>query len=148
MSSSCNNWSQLTIHNVVDTWNGSLKNRRWTAICRTKFLLANRNILHSVSMLIKKKIVVFLFWESSSNSRETITSTKNHCLVLSLVRRCDWISLLRKRRWNSCQRQFGQMITNFFCLLLTNMTWRICGFKKTVPHGTQLKRIWLYCKRQ
>jgi hypothetical protein len=43
--------------------------------------------------------------------------------------------------------RYGHMITDFFCLLLKNTTWRICGFNKTVPHATQLERIWLYCKR-
>jgi len=43
--------------------------------------------------------------------------------------------------------RYGHMITDFFCLLLKNTTWRICGFNKTVPHATQLARIWLYCKK-
>ena len=53
-----NNWSQLTIHDVVDTWNGYLNNRRWTAIFWTKFSSALKHISHSVGMLINK-IVVF-----------------------------------------------------------------------------------------
>ena len=28
---------------------------------------------------------------------------KGHCLVRSLVRRCDWTLLLPKRRWNDCR---------------------------------------------
>ena len=42
---------------------------------------------------------------------------------------------------------YGHVIIDFFCLLLTNMTWRVCGFNKTMPHATQAERIWLYCKR-
>ena len=56
--SSHNNWNQLTIHNVLDTWNGCLNNRRWTDIFRTKFSSAMKYIPHSVAMLINK-IVVF-----------------------------------------------------------------------------------------
>ena len=56
--SSRNNWSQLTIHNIVDTWNGCLKNRRWTANFRTKFSSAMKQISYSVGVLINK-IVVF-----------------------------------------------------------------------------------------
>ena len=39
--------------------------------------------------------------------------------------------------------RYGHMITDFYCLLLKNMTWKICGFNNTVPHAIQLKRIWL-----
>ena len=53
------------------------------------------------------------FWESLSNWRESITSRKNHCLAHSLVRRCDWILLLRKRRWNDGHRQFGALWSDF-----------------------------------
>ena len=35
---------------------------------------------------------------------------------------------------------YGHMITDFYCLLLKNTTWRICGFNKTVTHATQLER--------
>ena len=48
-------WSQLIIHNVVDTWN----NGRWAAIFPTKFSSAMKHILLSVDMLINK-IVVFV----------------------------------------------------------------------------------------
>ena len=63
---------------------------------------------------------------------------------------CDWALLLWKRRWNDCQRQFEALWSydnRLFCLLLKNTTWEICGFNKTVPHATQLDRIWLYCKK-
>ena len=36
----------------------------------------------------------------------------SHCLVRSLVWRCDWTLLLRKRRWNDCHRPFGALGTN------------------------------------
>ena len=57
-SSSCNNWSQLTILNVVDTWNRCLNNRQWTTIFRPTFFSAVKQISHSVDMLINK-IVIF-----------------------------------------------------------------------------------------
>ena len=56
-SSSRNNWSQLTMHNVVDKWNGCLNNSQWTAIFRKKFSSALKRISHSVGMLISKIIV-------------------------------------------------------------------------------------------
>ena len=31
---------------------------------------------------------------------------------------------------------YGHMITEIFCLLLKNATWRICDSNKTVPHAT------------
>ena len=49
-----NNWSQLSIYNVVDTWNGCLNNRKWTKILRTKFSSAMKHISHSVGMLTNK----------------------------------------------------------------------------------------------
>ena len=57
--SSRNNWSHMTIHNVVDTWNGCLNKRRWMAIIRRKFSSAMKHISHSVGMVINK-IVVFV----------------------------------------------------------------------------------------
>ena len=59
-SSSRNNRRQLTIHNIVDTWNGCLNYKRWTAIFRKKFSSALKYISHSVGMLINK-IVLFGF---------------------------------------------------------------------------------------
>ena len=50
----------------------------------------------------------------------------------------------------SKHRQFGVFWSydnRLFSLLLKDTTLRICGFKKTVSYATQLKRIWLYCKR-
>ena len=45
--------------------------------------------------------------------------------------------------------RYGHMIIDFFACydFLENTTLRICGFNKTVPHATQLERIWLYYKR-
>ena len=43
--------------------------------------------------------------------------------------------------------RYGHIITDFFCLLLKNTTWRISCFNETVSHATQLEQIWLYCKR-
>ena len=34
----------------------------------------------------------------------------------------------------------GHTITYFFCLLLKNTTWKICGFNRKVPHATQIER--------
>ena len=53
--------------------------------------------------------ISFRIWEFSSNWTEVITSRKSHCLVRSLVRRCDWTLLLRKQPWNDCHRQFGAL---------------------------------------
>ena len=55
-------------------------------------------------------------WESSSNWSETIKCRKSHCLVRSLLRRCDWTFLLRKRRRNENVNSelYGHMITDFF----------------------------------
>ena len=61
-SSSRNNCSPLTIHNVVDMWNGCLNNRRWTAILRTKFSSAVKHISHSVDMLINKIVAFGFLW--------------------------------------------------------------------------------------
>ena len=38
--------------NVVDTWNGCLNNRRWTAIFRTKFSSSMKHISHPMGVLI------------------------------------------------------------------------------------------------
>ena len=51
-----------------------------------------------------------------------------------------------------CENYEGLAVTvkpvgAFFCLLLRNTPWRICGFNKIVPHATQLGRIKVYCKR-
>ena len=80
-----NHSSQPTIHNVVDTWNGSLNNRRWTAIFRTIFSSAIKHISHSVGMLINK-IVVFGVLTILKKWRQ---SRKSHCLVRSLAWRYD-----------------------------------------------------------
>ena len=42
--------------------------------------------------------------------------------------------------------RYDHMITDLFCLILKNTSWRIYGFNKMVPHATQLDRIWIYCK--
>ena len=62
---------------------------RWTAIFCTKFSSVMKHISHTMGMLINEI---------------AITSRKTHCLMRSLVRRCDWTN-------SEC---YGHMITNFF----------------------------------
>ena len=130
-ASSRNNWSKQTIHNVVDTWNGCLNNRPWAAIFGTKFSSAMKHVSYSVG-----------FWESVSNWREAITSTKIHCLMRSLVQISDWTLLLRKQPWNDSHREFVSLWSYdnrlLFYLLLKIMTWRICSFNKTMKYAIQL----------
>ena len=69
-------------------------------------------------------IWVLGIWSSSSNWREAITYRKSHCLVRSLIRRCDWTLLLSKRRWNDYHHQFGSLLPYDNRLLIAYF-WRI-----------------------
>ena len=48
-------------------------------------------------------------WKTFHSLREAIKSGKSNCWVLTLVRRCVWNLLLRKRQWKDCHRQFGPL---------------------------------------